>query len=174
MAIPSAEEFLVQVAGLSKQMSNYARRSLFDPKEAEDVLADAVLAAWSERNAFQAGSNFKSWMYRILLNKIYATNRRYVLAAKASKRIAREGKRGMESDATPNDSECSDEMKRALARLNEAEREAFLLLSLVGLSYAEISQVTNAPVTTVITRLGRARSKLKACLRGEVGTQKGE
>ncbi|MCZ7646189.1 MAG: RNA polymerase sigma factor [Planctomycetota bacterium] len=172
MAIPT-EEFLAQVAGLSKQIFSYARRSLFDPAEAEDVLADAVLAAWSERNAFQAGSSFKSWMYRIVLNKIYATNRRHMLAAKASTRIAREGKRGTESAAAPNDADCSDEMKRALGRLNEAEREAFLLLSLGGLSYAEISQATNAPVTTVITRLGRARSKLKACLHDEPGVRKG-
>src|SRR5205085_2793849 len=59
---------------------------------------------------------------------------------------------------------CGDELRHAFEALNETERETLLLFSLAELSYAEIAKVTEAPEATVLTRLSRARSKLRSRL----------
>jgi len=166
--------FLSELEQLKKKLFNFARRSLYNPAEAEDVLSEAVLSAWTERERFADGTNFSAWIFQILLNKIYAANRRSTLSANASRQQARE------TSMTPTDSiesvdvllrdpaavldRCSDDLKRALAALNESEREAFLLLSLGEMSYAEIATLTSSPLGTVVTRLTRARLKMRGIL----------
>lgn len=160
-----AVDFLAQVDAISRQLYGYANRMLVDSSDTEDVMADAVLTAWSERNRFKRGTNFKGWLFRILLNKIYSTNRRRRLTTQAIRELGHVRTRSVQQEGEMALDSCSDELKQALARLNDGERDAFLLLSLGELSYAEIAEATGAPVTTVITRLGRARTKLKALLK---------
>lgn len=166
------EEFLAEVEQAKKRLYGFARRNLYSQNEVEDVFSEAILSAWSQRAQFEPGSSFSAWIFRILLNKIYIANRRIALSNKAvahfqslGSEVSSQG--GFELEAHPLEKAlegCEDGLKRALMRLNETERESFLLLTLGGLSYAEIAAATGAPVTTVITRLSRARTKLRLML----------
>lgn len=166
--------FLEQLEMLKDGLYRFARRHLNFPSDIDDVFGDAVLAAWTQRGQFAEGTSFRAWIYRILLNKIYVANRRRALERKAARDP------GLQPGETEPDEEpayavfgerlddvlerCEDDLRAAILRLNEKEREVFLLLSLGQLSYAEIAAATESPKGTVITRLTRARAKLRAAL----------
>jgi RNA polymerase sigma-70 factor, ECF subfamily len=61
------------------------------------------------------------------------------------------------------------DVKAAIARLPPLYREVLLLIALEGMSYREVSEITGAPVGTVMSRLARARAGLRLLL-GENGT----
>ena len=167
--IMTEEQFLTELEPLKDRLYNFARRHLFRQDDADDVFSEAVLSAWAQRDRYRLGTNFKVWIYRILLNKVYTANRRRMLDAKLDPApVAAENENGreiearaMEGDLEPLLQTCGDELRRAVNALNESERETFLLLSLADMSYAEIAAVTNAPEATVLTRLARARRKLR-------------
>jgi len=170
----SQEEFMAQLEALKDALFRFARRNLNVISEVDDVFSEAVLSAWKQRDQFQTGTSFRAWMFRILLNKIYVANRRRALEKKAVQDPRLQRDETVETE--PNYDvfnerlgdcleQCEDDLREAILRLNEKEREAFLLLSLGELSYAEIAAATDAPEGTVITRLTRARAKLREALR---------
>lgn len=170
------DDFLSEVEDSRKRLYNFARRHLSRPEDTDDVFSEAILIAWSQRSKFEAGTSFRGWIFKILLNKIYVANRRRRLDMKAARASNRDGvvpptdPTSVDLEPFQNNlgkvlDECGDELRGALLKLNETEREAFLLLSLGGLSYAEIASVTSAPIGTVVTRLMRARAKLRASLK---------
>jgi RNA polymerase sigma-70 factor, ECF subfamily len=59
------------------------------------------------------------------------------------------------------------DIERALSTLVEDQRAALLLVVLEGLSYREVAEVQGVPIGTVMSRLARARSQLRAYLDGE-------
>ncbi|HRE18575.1 MAG TPA: sigma factor-like helix-turn-helix DNA-binding protein, partial [Rhodocyclaceae bacterium] len=63
------------------------------------------------------------------------------------------------------------DLDRALSALPLDQRAVLLLVGLEELSYAETARVLGLPVGTVMSRLARARSRLRAVLAGEVGTE---
>jgi RNA polymerase sigma-70 factor (ECF subfamily) len=169
-----AQAFIADLEQIKDKLYNYARRVLNVKADADDVLSEAVLAAWTQRDQFQPGTRFAAWMFRILINKVYTANRRRGL----DKQYARSQPLSGVASSAESVSDiheliacpasvldgCDEDIRGAVARLNDSEREAFLLLSLGELTYAEIAQITGAPQTTVITRLSRARMKLRDAL----------
>jgi RNA polymerase sigma-70 factor (ECF subfamily) len=164
-------EFLSLLDRYKNPLYGFARRRLYKPGDAEDVLADTVLSAWEQRANFRPGTQFHAWIFTILLNKIYSANRRKRLEEKLPETLsarapASEEQLGVEiaalaGNAIPMLDHCGDELRRALDSLNESERETLLLFGLAELSYAEIAHVMNVPEGTVLTRLSRARAKLR-------------
>jgi RNA polymerase sigma-70 factor (ECF subfamily) len=163
--------FLAELEALKKPLYNFARHNLYTEGDEDDVFSEAVLTAWERRQDFVPGTSFKSWIYRILLNKIYSANRRRTLEARARSAIALAP--AVPNPMTPENSDlsleqCGDELRAAVLGLNETEREAFLMLALAGMTYAEIAAATDAPEGTVLTRLARARAKLRERLGGRL------
>ncbi len=58
------------------------------------------------------------------------------------------------------------DMETALRQLPSEQRELLLLVALEGMSYDEVSQTLNIPKGTVMSRLSRAREKLRASMEG--------
>lgn len=167
-------EFLTLLDRFKNPLYGFARRRLYRPEDAEDVLADTVLAAWEQRGNFRAGTQFHAWIFTILLNKIYSANRRKRLEEKLPETVSAPVPSSEEQisaetaalagNADPMLENCGDELRRALDGLNEHERETLLLFGLAELSYAEIACAMDVPEGTVLTRLSRARAKLRARL----------
>ena len=73
---PSTNDFLSQLEPIRHALFAYARRASSRPEEAPDLVQQATLIGWREFSRFSPGSNFKAWMFRILVNTIYTDNKR--------------------------------------------------------------------------------------------------
>lgn len=149
----------------------YARRALWDKELAGDVVQDSVLTAWRSLDTFEQGTNFRAWVFRILVNTIYNSNRR----------IARRREYGLDDDSMESFgaiqredawgtllsrpellSDMLDErLVNALDRLSRNEKRCFLLHQMQGFTYKEIASVLDMPVGTVMSHMHRARKNLR-------------
>ena len=165
----AAEEILAALEERRNEFYAYVLRSLWDPKQADDVFSSAVLAAYENRQKFRPGTNARAWIYRILTNKCFVANRH----------TKREGASLDEANAnmTPVDDtpahhaaltdpaafldQVGDEVYAAMRKLSEAERSCLLLRSMEEFSYQEIAEIMEMPKGTVMTHLARGRAKLR-------------
>jgi len=140
--------------------------------EAEDLVQDSLLKAIRARDQYQAGTNLKAWLLKILTNTFCNRFRRGGLergvldgpeadplvdgwVSAASMRSLRDA----ETQALRPLVEA--EIATALDELPEEFRLAVLLSDVEELSYKEIADVMNCPVGTVMSRLHRGRKMLQ-------------
>lgn len=153
--------------------------------DAEDLLQDALYRAFRGLGGFERGTNFKAWMFRILTNA-FISRRRSEARAPLLMDIdaaADAGHEQSEGDGGPDVAliteledaatdwkrvyaeHVEDDVKRALDELPAEFRVPLLLSGLGGLRYQEIADVLNIPIGTVMSRLFRARQRLRRSLR---------
>ena len=133
----------------------YVRRRINDPGRAEEITQDVFLALVQHRNGYQVTASFRTYLYRIALN-----------------RIASEHRKKKESEPLPEDVPAAgggdpavvQQVREALAQIEPDQREIVLLREYQGLSYAEIAAVLKVPVGTVRSRLFRAKLALRDLL----------
>lgn len=146
-----------------------------NPSEAEDLVQDALVKAMRARDQFQAGTNMKAWLCRILTNTFINKYRRGGLErAVFDGPDAEPLMDGWTSVATMRqlrDPEqvalmplVEGEVKRALDALPEEFRLAVVLCDVEELSYEEIAKVMGCPMGTVMSRLHRGRKLLQKSL----------
>jgi RNA polymerase sigma-70 factor (ECF subfamily) len=131
--------------------------------EAEDVLQDSVLKGLEAFGRFEAGGNFKAWIFAILMNTF---RDRY-------RRLQRQALRELPLDSlleAPSVGEevfdllLKEEVLAAVEALPLDFRLAVHLVDLEGLSYREAAQVLDCPSGTLMSRLNRGRNLLKVSL----------
>lgn len=133
----------------------FVRRRINDPGRAEEITQDVFLALVQHRNGYEVTASFRTYLYRIALN-----------------RIASELRKKKESEPLPEDVPAAaggdpavvQQVREALAQLEPAQREIVLLREYQGLSYEEIAAVLKVPVGTVRSRLFRAKMALRDLL----------
>jgi RNA polymerase sigma-70 factor, ECF subfamily len=143
--------------------------------DAEDLVQDALVKAMRARDQYEAGTNLKAWLFRILTNAFI--NRfhrggleRSVLEGPDADPLV-DGWVGAETMRSLRDPEAQmlrpivqKEIGRALDQLPEEFRLAVLLADVEELSYKEIAEVMGCPVGTVMSRLYRGRKLLQQTL----------
>ena len=154
-----------------------ALRMTRNPAEAEDLVQETYLKAYRAFGSFQAGTNLKAWLYRILTNT-------FINAYRAKKRRPEQADvedvedfylyrrlGGQEAAAAGRSAEeevlerfTDDEVKAALDALPEQFRMAVLLADVEGFSYKEIAEIMDVPIGTVMSRLHRGRRALQKTL----------
>ena len=149
-----------------------------NPRDAEDLVQEALLRAYRFWDTFEQGSNCRAWLLRILTNTYineYQRRRRQreVLDAATAEQGAVDGVLIHEGAAVQRNPEgvlldrsVSDDVQRALDALPADFRTAVVLCDVEGLSYKEIADVMDCPVGTVMSRLFRGRRLLETALRG--------
>ncbi len=167
----SSNEFLALLEPIRDALYRYARKTAWQADQAPDILQEAVMTAWREFGRFERGTNFKAWMFRILINSIYRLNKRTARQRAASLDEAsmdvsiameREDKWSMLLDSPQQLAESLDErLVQALDRLATDERQCLLLRLLEGFSYKEIAAMLEIPIGTVMSHVHRARGKLR-------------
>jgi RNA polymerase sigma-70 factor, ECF subfamily len=154
---------------LFDQLYNFARWLAQDASEAEDLVQETYAKALRGFSSFQAGTNFRAWMFRILRNS-FLTSRTGLKAKVALEDDAVEAISSTEP--TPEAvlvAQSNREMVRnALTELSVPYREILLLCDVEEMSYEEIAQVLGIPAGTVMSRLHRARKALRNCLAAKV------
>jgi RNA polymerase sigma-70 factor (ECF subfamily) len=154
-----------------------AYRLTRNPRDAEDLVQDALLRAYRFWDSFEQDSNCKAWLLRIVTNTFineYQRKKRSreVLDAATAEQDATDGVL-VHADATVQrnpertllDRSVSDDVQRALEALPDDFRTAVVLCDVQGLSYKEIADIMQTPVGTVMSRLFRGRKLLAAALR---------
>jgi len=151
---------------LFDQLYNFARWLTQDTAEAEDLVQETYIKALRGFSSFQAGTNFRAWIYRILRNS-FLSSRTGLKTTIALDEEAHEDLLPAES-MTPESIliEKMDQeiVRQALADLPMAFREILLLCEVEEMSYQEISEALTIPIGTVMSRLFRARRELRDLL----------
>jgi RNA polymerase sigma-70 factor (ECF subfamily) len=156
-----------------------ALRMTRNPSDAEDLVQETYLKAYRSYGSFEEGTNLRAWLYRILtntyINSYRAAQRRPettdvedVEDLYLYKRLAGSG--GSEAGRSAEDEALErftdDDIKAALEDLPEAFRIAVMLADVDGFSYKEISEITEVPIGTVMSRIHRGRRALQKALHG--------
>jgi RNA polymerase sigma-70 factor (ECF subfamily) len=146
---------------------NLARWLVRDPLEAEDLVQETYARALGAADQFEAGTNLKAWLLRILRNT-YLDSRRHDKARPAELSVDNlEEIRAPGQEAAVDESRSAqmralvaDEVAEAVRSLPEAWRTV-ILLDLEDLSEAEMAGVLGCAEGTVKSRLSRARAALR-------------
>ncbi len=156
------------------QLYSAAMRMARNPADAEDLVQETFLKAYRAYHTFEAGTNLKAWLYRILTNT-------YINRYRKKQRRPDEVELGDTQDlylyrkigsAESADFSTSAEeavleglveadIKAAVESLPENFRVPVLLADLEGFSYKEIADILDIPIGTVMSRLHRGRKALQ-------------
>src|SRR4051812_14191092 len=169
LAPHSDDCFEVAVARYSPVLHEAARRLTGSTDEADDLVQEAVLRAWTFWDRFEPGSNARAWLHRILVNTFinaYRKQRRErELFRQAGEEARREATTSNVVRAATRDG-LGDEVGAALAALPSEFRAVVELVDLGDLSYREVASELGCPIGTVMSRLHRARKQLQESLSG--------
>jgi len=141
---------------------NLARWLTRDPSDADDVVQEAYMRAFRFSDGFHGGDS-RSWILKIVRNTCFTW-----LKKNRSHELVYELEEDQHQAPTSNPEELLLEradrkiLKDLLNDLPAAYKEIIVLRDLEGLSYKEISSVTELPIGTVMSRLARARKKLQS------------
>jgi RNA polymerase sigma-70 factor (ECF subfamily) len=157
------DDFDSQVAQHIPRLRRYARALTGERIAADDLVQDALERAWSKRRLWRPGSDLRAWLFTILHN-VFVNQ----LRGRAAERRTRfDGQAPEIADrASPGDRLEIRDLDAALARLPDEQREVLLLVALEQLSYEETARVLDIPIGTVMSRLSRARERLRRLLAG--------
>lgn len=160
------ERILAEQPFLYRLAFRLARRAA----DADDLVQETILRAFAARDRFQTGTSMRAWLATIL-RRLFLTG-----AIKAQRR-------GTQTDTDAGDvillsgatapttrdeltyeqkiERVDDLLKDALERVPDTYRQPFVMFALDGLSYAEIAEQLSIPVGTVMSRIHRARQRMK-------------
>ncbi|GAB4200046.1 MAG: RNA polymerase sigma factor RpoE [Sandaracinaceae bacterium] len=162
-----------------KRIFQLVLRMLQDRGEAEDVAQDVFLTVFKSIDGFRGDSKLSTWLYRIATNhcknrikylerrargkkteldEVAEHDRVESASMSASAQLARP-----DQQAEANQMEAI--MRRAIAELDEDQRELVILRDVENMSYEEIQEITGLPEGTVKSRLHRARLQLAKAVR---------
>lgn len=125
-------------------------------QDADDLVQDSLVRAMSAWDRRRADGNLRSWLFTILYNGFVSQRRRdrFVVPNQHAEEPT--------ASATQEHRALLSEMDRALATLPEEQRSVLLLIAVEEFSYAEAAETLGIPVGTVMSRLSRARERLRA------------
>jgi RNA polymerase sigma-70 factor (ECF subfamily) len=146
-----------------------AYRTLGREEDARDVVQEAFLRAYRGLRGFKGEAKFSSWLYRITLNLCRDWIRRERRAPIVSLPEGTDPVDLADDRASPVESvedlvarrEMSQAVARAMAELPDEQRSAILLKEYHGLTFQEIADMLDCPLSTVKTRLYQGLSVLR-------------
>ena len=131
--------------------------------DAEEVVADTYMQAIEKWDQFQGRSKLSTWLYKICINKNLEQIRKQKSVSEHIKRIAMScwtNLRGKGEEYIA----LKEDFRKALERLDERERDVFILVVFEELSHKEIAEVLDISVSNVKVILHRGRKKLTSIL----------
>jgi RNA polymerase sigma-70 factor (ECF subfamily) len=128
-----------------------------DATQADDLVQDTIVKAWSNFDKFAPGSNLRAWLFTILRNTFFSGKRKTrrevpdpdgIHTATLYEKPAHDGRLALA------------DFRTAFDKLSPEQREVLILVGASGFSYEEAAAMTGVAVGTVKSRASRARQKL--------------
>lgn len=152
-----------------------ALRLTRNAEDAEDLVQEAYLRALRFFHRFEAGTNFRAWIFKVLLNTFINIYRKGAVRkedpASHKLELLHERMTSIQGKVRPLDPERGamnqqmlSALQEALDKLPEAFRTVVHLADIEGCSYKEIASIVDCPIGTVMSRLHRGRRLLQAAL----------
>ncbi|ODQ88041.1 hypothetical protein BHQ18_20895 [Mycolicibacterium flavescens] len=156
-------------------LSGRARLLTRSQADAEDLVQDTLMHAYAGYRSFEAGTNFKAWLYRIMRNQWINAHRRserrpcevfdgLVSESAVVHRAGRDQLSSAEDRVLQNMPDPA--VMDALAALSEEHRLVLYYADVEDRSYREVADLMGIPVGTVMSRLHRARRQMRRELAG--------
>ena len=150
---------LAHVPGLRR----YAAALAGNAADADDLVQDCIERALVRRDTLREPDSLGRWLKTILHNLYVTKLRRRGAASVPIEDFAED----LALSVPPEDQGQIRDLVRALSTLSVEHRQVLLLISLEGLSYREVAEVLDIPIGTVMSRLARARERLRSLLDGD-------
>lgn len=143
-----------------------AMRLVRVPEAAEDLVQETFLQAWKSFDSYEIGTNCRAWLYQILFFKVSHYRRTRAMLSKFFQPDDEKGTIFAQAVApTPTPQNLTDkQIIRAVDALPEIFRAVILLADVEEFDYKEVAQILDIPLGTVMSRLSRARLKLRESL----------
>ncbi len=166
--VEAEETFKNELVAAIPHLRAFARSLCNDPTQADDLAQEALAKAWKARDSFEPGTSIKAWTFMILRNQFYSEKRRSWRTAPLDVEMAENTLLANDDPTAPMD---LLELRAALAKLPDDQREALILVGAGGMAYEEAAQVCQCAVGTIKSRVSRARRALETLL-AEAGSRK--
>ncbi|WP_395671838.1 sigma-70 family RNA polymerase sigma factor [Phenylobacterium sp.] len=156
-AISPTSSWRDQVVALIPSLRAFAWSLSHNGSDADDLVQDTLIKAWSNRDKFEIGTNLRAWLFTILRNTYYTNvlRRRREVRDEAGEYAAT-----LKAPATQEWSVAMRSLQQALQQLPAEHREALILIGAAGLSYEEAAEICGCAVGTIKSRVNRARARL--------------
>ena len=147
---------------LIPRLRRYARALVGDRATADDLVQDTLERAWAKLHLYRRGTDLRAWLFTVMHN--VHVNR--VRAARLTDALDDEMPE-LAQRAPQGDTLLLRDLERAIARLPGEQRAVLLLVTLEEMSYDQVARTLGIPIGTVMSRLSRAREKLRAMMLGQ-------
>lgn len=148
------------------RLRRYARALTGDVIRADDLVQDTLERALVKLDLWQPGTDLRAWLFTLMHNLFLNQIRSYRPPESALDDALDIAVSGGQMEALG-----ARDIHAALARLPPPQREVMLLVGLEQFAYTEAAQVLGVPVGTVMSRLSRARERMRQMLAGEPAVQ---
>jgi RNA polymerase sigma-70 factor (ECF subfamily) len=146
------------------RLRRYARALTRDVNRADDLVQDTLARAWEKRRLWRIGSDLRAWLFTIMHN-IHVNQ--FSLRQSRLLEVSIDGDEGTSRNwevavrANQSDRVEVAEVLAQIESLPVEQREVLMLSAVEELGYQEIARVQGVPIGTVMSRLSRAREKLR-------------
>lgn len=164
-ARPDDDGFAADALTHLDSLYGMAMRLTRRPSDAEDLVQDTYLKAFRAAAQFKRGTNLKAWLFTILHNT-FRNMRRHDgrnpvdVDSEVVEQAAGDATREFSPEQILTRASLDADLQAALEALPEAFRQAVWLRDVEELTYAEIADVLDVPIGTVMSRISRGRRSL--------------
>jgi len=127
---------------------------------------DTLERAWAKLHLYRRGTDLRAWLFTVMHN-VHVNK---VRSARATDPLEDEMPE-LAQRAAQGDSLVMRDLDRAIARLPDEQRAVLLLVTLEEMSYDQVARALGIPIGTVMSRLSRAREKLRAMMLGQAAAK---
>jgi len=152
---------------LIPRLRRYARALVGDRATADDLVQDTLERAWLKLHLYRRGTDLRAWLFTVMHN--VHVNR--VRASRVTDPLEDEMPE-LAQRAPQGDALLVRDLDRGITRLPAEQRAVLLLVTLEEMSYEQVARTLGIPIGTVMSRLSRAREKLRAMMLGQAAPAK--
>jgi RNA polymerase sigma-70 factor, ECF subfamily len=146
------------------RLRRYARVLTGDVTRADDLVQETLARAWEKRRLWAAGSDLRAWLFTVMHN-VFVNQRALARHERNHQSLDADGEGGEAWQIPVRSMQYTRmeliELTQHVGRLPAEQREVLLLAVVEEMRYEEIASALAIPVGTVMSRLSRARGKLR-------------